>query len=59
MTDWIGGFAKLAQAYPKATPATEFRERLANLAASDQSEWKLIFENQWNEEQLADYLFDT
>lgn len=58
MTDWIGGFAKLAQAYPKATPAMEFRERLANLAASDQSEWKLIFENQWNEEQLADYLFD-
>ena len=28
MTDWIGGFAKLAKAYPKAEPAVQFRERL-------------------------------
>ena len=28
MTDWIGGFAKLAKAYPKAQPAIEFRSRL-------------------------------
>ena len=27
MTDWIGGFAKLAKAYPNAKPAVEFRQR--------------------------------
>ncbi len=34
MTDWIGGFAKLAKAYPNAEPAVEFRERLADVGRS-------------------------
>ena len=58
MTEWVGGFAKLAQAYPQAKPAVEFRERLASLAKSNQEEWQPIFFGQWNETDLANYLFD-
>lgn len=58
MISWIGGFAKLAQAYPQAKPAVEFRERLTALAAKESESWKSIFDDRWDETQLADYLFD-
>ena len=38
MTDWIGGFAKLARAYPGAQPAVEFRQRLTELAEQDREQ---------------------
>ena len=58
MIGWIGGFAKLAEAYPQAKPAVEFRNRLAELANQSAEDWKPIFDNCWNESQLANYLFD-
>lgn len=58
MTDWIGGFSKLAQAYPQATPAIEFREKLAELAQEGSEQWREIFEDNFDQHALADYLFD-
>ncbi len=58
MTDWIGGFAKLARAYSSARPAVEFRQRLANLAASDQELWGPLFGPETTPARIADYLFD-
>jgi hypothetical protein len=58
MTDWIGGFAKLARAYPKARPATEFRERLADLADADRESWGPLFDQRTTPQRIADYLFD-
>ncbi len=58
MTEWIGGFAKLAKAYSGARPAVEFRQRLAALAASDQELWGPLFEHDVSAERIADYLFD-
>ncbi len=43
MTDWIGGFAKLAKAYPHAQPAVEFRSRLVDLATEQSSQWLPLF----------------
>jgi hypothetical protein len=58
MTDWIGGFAKLAQAYPAARPAAEFRTRLAELADTDAPTWSPLFEGDLTSQRIADYLFD-
>ena len=58
MTDWIGGFAKLAHAYPNAKPAVEFRQRLAELADADREQWGPLFEPDTTPTRLADYLFD-
>lgn len=58
MTEWIGGFAKLAKAYPHAKPAIQFRQRLAELASIDRSHWAPIFPPAVNEQRIADYLFD-
>lgn len=58
MTEWIGGFAKLAQAYPKAQPAMEFRQRLTELAEADRDIWANLFDNDLNASAMADYLFD-
>ncbi len=58
MTDWIGGFAKLAKAYPNAKPAVEFRSRLTELAANDGDQWRPLFEKEINQNAIADYLFD-
>ncbi|MGB7343262.1 MAG: DNA repair ATPase [Pirellulaceae bacterium] len=43
MTDWIGGFAKLAKAYPNAQPAVEFRTRLVDLANEQAEQWSPLF----------------
>ncbi|TWU22105.1 ATPase involved in DNA repair [Novipirellula galeiformis] len=58
MREWIGGFAKLAKAYPNAKPAVQFRQRLAELASSDRPRWGSLFSNHVTEERIADYLFD-
>ena len=58
MTEWIGGFAKLAQAYPQAKPAVEFRQKLAQLALQDSDRWQPIFDGRWDSQQVANYLFD-
>ena len=58
MTDWIGGFAKLAQAYPNARPAVEFRSRLAELAEADSPTWSPLFERDICSQRISDYLFD-
>ncbi|TWU37266.1 DNA repair ATPase [Novipirellula artificiosorum] len=58
MTDWIGGFAKLAQAYPKAKPAVEFRERLMELADADRLQWQTVFSSRVTPQRMAEYLFD-
>ena len=58
MTDWIGGFAKLAKAYPEAQPAVEFRNRLAELAEQDQEIWQPVFGRDVTAERVAAYLFD-
>ena len=43
MTEWIGGFAKLAKAYPNARPAVEFRRRLMELADAQVDQWAPLF----------------
>ncbi|QEF97692.1 ATPase involved in DNA repair [Stieleria maiorica] len=58
MTDWIGGFAKLAKAYPQAEPAVEFRQRLAELAQQDHPLWGPLFDHNVTSEGIANYLFD-
>ncbi len=58
MTDWMGGFAKLAKAYPAARPAVEFRQRLAVLAEADRERWGPLFAGDTKPERIADYLFD-
>ena len=58
MADWVGGFAKLAQAYPNARPALEFRARLAELADADSPTWAPLFERDITAARIADYLFD-
>ena len=58
MVDWIGGFAKLAKAYPRAEPAMEFRQRLASLAENDADSWSPLFDGQVSSMRMADYLFD-
>ncbi|MEL6107543.1 MAG: DNA repair ATPase, partial [Planctomycetota bacterium] len=58
MTDWIGGFAKLAKAYPKAQPAVEFRERLSALAGEQAEVWSPLFDRSVTADAMADYLFD-
>ncbi len=58
MTDWIGGFAKLARAYPNAEPAVEFRGRLSALAEADRPRWAPIFDADTSPERMAAYLFD-
>ena len=58
MSDWIGGFAKLAQAYPQAQPAVEFRQRLSELASQDQESWGPLFPADTSAARIADYLFD-
>ncbi len=58
MTDWIGGFAKLAKAYPSARPAEEFRARLTELAEADQQRWGPLFAADTKPQRMAAYLFD-
>ncbi|NNE00519.1 MAG: ATP-binding protein, partial [Pirellulaceae bacterium] len=58
MTDWIGGFAKLAKAYPHAQPAMEFRGRLVELADAQQDLWRPLFDTDVSSQRIADYLFD-
>lgn len=58
MTDWIGGFAKLAKAYPNAQPAVEFRARLAELADHDAQLWQPLFDQNVTDTAIANYLFD-
>ncbi|MCP4890889.1 MAG: AAA family ATPase, partial [Planctomycetaceae bacterium] len=58
MTDWVGGFAKLASAYPNARPAVEFRQRLAELSEQSQSDWGELFPSDVTPTRIANYLFD-
>ncbi|MFK8115605.1 MAG: AAA family ATPase, partial [Rubripirellula sp.] len=58
MTDWIGGFAKLAGAYPNAQPAMEFRGRLIELANESAPVWSPLFDADMTSQRMADYLFD-
>ena len=64
MTDWIGGFAKLAKAYPKAQPAVEFRAKLNELATSQADQWAPLFVSENSTaateftHHIANYLFD-
>ena len=58
MTDWIGGFAKLAKAYPQAEPAVEFRQRLKVLADQDAELWQPLFDRNVTADAIANYLFD-
>ena len=58
MTEWIGGFAKLAQAYPNAQPAAQFRSRLSEMAAADAEVWSPLFDADLSAQRIADYLFD-
>ncbi|TWU59020.1 ATPase involved in DNA repair [Rubripirellula tenax] len=58
MVDWIGGFAKLAIAYPNAKPAAEFRGRLMDMAEADQPIWGPLFGPQVTPLRIAEYLFD-
>lgn len=58
MTDWIGGFAKLAKAYPAARPAAEFRERLSEMAAADLDRWQPAFGPAVTPPRIAEYLFE-
>ncbi|OYP36570.1 DNA repair ATPase [Rhodopirellula sp. MGV] len=58
MVDWISGFANLAKAFPNAEPAEQFRSRLAELAAEDQSSWEALFGTSVSSQAIAAYLFD-
>ena len=58
MTDWIGGFAKLAQAYPGARPAVEFRQRLTELCEGQRDLWGALFPAHITSSAIANYLFD-
>ena len=58
MTDWIGGFAKLAQAYPGARPAVEFRQRLTDLCEDHRDLWGPLFGSVVTSQAIAHYLFD-
>lgn len=58
MTEWLGGFAKLAKAYPLARPAVEFRTRLAELAEADRDHWGPLFAADVTPDRIAKYLFD-
>lgn len=67
LTEWIGGFANLARAYPNAQPAREFRQRLVRLLNDPTAEhtprdasslsWTELFP-QVGAEEIAAYLFD-
>ncbi len=58
MTDWIGGFAKLAKTYPNALPAKEFRGRLIEMATADEEAWEPLFGRDVTPLRIAEYLFD-
>ena len=61
MTSWIGGFAKLAKAYPNAQPAQEFRAKLTELAEQSADQWLPLFPTLPTTEashRIAEYLFD-
>ena len=58
MTDWIGGFAKLAKAYPHAKPAVEFRSRLTELVEQHIDDLQNVFGRDVNTARLSEYLFD-
>ncbi|WP_417730727.1 DNA repair ATPase [Rosistilla oblonga] len=55
-TGWIGGFQKLAQAFPQAQPAVEFRARLTAEIADDPTFADLFADVR--PEEAAAYLFD-
>lgn len=57
LTEWIGGFAKLAQKYPAARPAVQFRQRLRELIDGDSERWQPLFPDV-SGDQIARYLFD-
>jgi len=57
LVDWMGGFAKLASAYPQAGPAIEFHNRLEQLAADDIEFWQPLFGQQVLPSEIAGYLF--
>ena len=60
MTDWIGGFAKLAKAYPNAQPAQEFRAKLVDLSTVQSEQWAPLFPQLGDDStiRIADYLFE-
>lgn len=63
MTQWIGGFAKLARAFPSAPPAAEFRQRLAEMVAPAlaESHFGGLFSSLFggvSADSIALYLFD-
>ncbi|MEM9827762.1 MAG: DNA repair ATPase [Planctomycetota bacterium] len=55
---WIGGFAKIAAAYPQAEPAVDFRRRVAESFEADRDWWSLLFPADLSAQDVADYLFD-
>ncbi len=48
----------LRKAYPHAEPASEFRQRLTELAEADREQWGPLFGREVTPARLADYLFD-
>ena len=57
LSHWIGGFAKLALAFPHAEPAREFRGTLAKLAK--ESDWDEVMPIQGvSIDRAVDYLFE-
>lgn len=58
MSDWIGGFAKLASAYPDAKPARQFRQQLESLVQADWEPMAELFPSDVDPESICHYLFD-
>jgi len=59
LASWLGGFAKLASAFPNAQPAKEFRSRIAGLV-SEADDLLVLFDRDVSElpSSIAAYLFD-
>lgn len=60
LANWIGGFSHLARAFPHARPAQEFRERIAELAAGEETLHSLFAADgpAVTSDAIACYIFD-
>jgi ATPase involved in DNA repair/ATPase family associated with various cellular activities (AAA) len=56
---WVAGFASLAAAYPKARPAMDFRQRLADEIEKHAELLNELFGAETSPSLMADYLFDA
>ncbi|TWT72340.1 DNA repair ATPase [Crateriforma conspicua] len=57
-SDWVGGYGRLAKAYPNATPARQFHQQLCDAITAQFDEFSSLFDSTLTPQRMADYLFD-